>query len=1397
MKMIRKHLSGLAIIGGLIAPLNFVHAQTIARAVQSVSVGNMDVLSVLAQARALAAAEPVLEQSIPVTATGPSAERPFGTYWSLVNNQPPMPFDPFPELPVYVVDPTNRIFVVDDRSVDFSALRAQQEEQEKAQAEVLAETMMAMKVPPPGDSGDGGTNSYTLNASGFGLPGYGTNLWIRLDGISSGNLVGIISNTVPNVYFELQSKSDLIEDPQWLSPGWGVFGAGATNWTSFSMPMSSPSNLFVRVRSWADDGSGLPIWWQLQYFGHTGVDPLSFDSSGDGLTLWQDFEAGYDPTIFHTPAAPQGLTAVLNPATSAAILTWLPSAGGVTGYTIGRFDLLPESWTYYQVGLTTRFVDISYPVYTNQDFQWYGPSVYCIQANYSNGDSEWSDDVCPYSAREVPFVLEMPGSGGLTALVVAQIPTDVSTLQLTRTDINPRSTGLNIQDTITITNFPVSAFTNGIFIIPTNLTWIGTNGITYTTFHLQAIWPDGRKSKAVGAGGPEPIFYDGRAQLEQNAVFLVRAAELTDAFTYGLNGRVVDQPDTYAYASYYDVNYWTGSGLGNESWQNWQRPFTDNYRYRNFLYVNNTNLDSSGFLTTGVYLDGSGTLNLPSTPVFQFSAPTTNTTIPALDASTCMQPYTDYQPLGMYVNGSSRFVLPNNIYNHFGLHLSSVLLAHNHNGTLYLDTLNAGGTWPQTNDTYYFYPQFDQPQFQTVGYYFGRMENQWTGDSNSDPLPGDGNFSPTNTSPLLIVGMGVEPIQIAAFAKKIMINGDTTKPVYVGQYFDKAYKVDTNGIVTTNQTGVLSPLGDFFPTEPGPVALVTMPDINTGQRGTGIVYVVKLQLDANNDGNMDLSFFGADQTYFDYYPARPFKFWINNGYIQPGNGTTLDTDKPVYQNQVNYSTTNLQPNSSYGQIRCQRNLENFARLWICGLPSLPASQGYTAVLSLYESIGSLNLYPAYETDGGTRYLTDTNMAAAQVAPPYGTALAQLADTGDPSTRYTLPVDSNGQLLWTHFLFEGVSASGEQLVLTVYKNGQRIVQTAAYLDVEDIKSWYEQAHVTNVIQTWPEMVQQSATSGFQVDHYLPNDPSRANQLAVFVHGWRMTQFDYEDFSDTMFKRLYWQGFQGRFASLRWPTRSAETDTNGLDYLTFNRSEHMAFESGTGAAAYFNNLRQRFTNDTISVCGHSQGNIVLMEALKELAAANQSPLDNYIMMQAAVPAHCYDTTVPNFPGFINEEQLVPTPNTYANYAAGINNALRGQIVNFFNTNDYALVSASTNIYGINFNTSWIANEELTKPLAVFGYSYNPTNSTAHLTNVAYGVTGRTVTNLFELMPFVARPRSLAVGSQSGVGNMVNGGQLDLKTLNFTGNDYDHSGQFNRNIQMPPVRIFYTNLVLKLFP
>src|SRR5688500_15789134 len=46
-----------------------------------------------------------------------------GTFYSFTLFQPPFPFNPFPELPVYAL--TNGVYAYDDRLVDYAALRAE------------------------------------------------------------------------------------------------------------------------------------------------------------------------------------------------------------------------------------------------------------------------------------------------------------------------------------------------------------------------------------------------------------------------------------------------------------------------------------------------------------------------------------------------------------------------------------------------------------------------------------------------------------------------------------------------------------------------------------------------------------------------------------------------------------------------------------------------------------------------------------------------------------------------------------------------------------------------------------------------------------------------------------------------------------------------------------------------------------------------------------------------------------------------------------------------------------------------------------------------------------------------------------------------------------------------
>ena len=58
---------------------------------------------------------------------------------------PPLPFNPFPELPVYAID--ERTFIYDDRSVDYEALRKQAAEREAAER-AASGPMLAQEMQP-------------------------------------------------------------------------------------------------------------------------------------------------------------------------------------------------------------------------------------------------------------------------------------------------------------------------------------------------------------------------------------------------------------------------------------------------------------------------------------------------------------------------------------------------------------------------------------------------------------------------------------------------------------------------------------------------------------------------------------------------------------------------------------------------------------------------------------------------------------------------------------------------------------------------------------------------------------------------------------------------------------------------------------------------------------------------------------------------------------------------------------------------------------------------------------------------------------------------------------------------------------------------------------------------
>jgi hypothetical protein len=991
-----------------------------------------------------------------LTQVDPTTLPPFASCWWTVypdGGPVPMPYLPDPSVPIYEIVPGSGIYLVDmtggavsmsvprtgamasttSSTVAFAVERQGNEianlieQVQETQSEQTMSMAFGMDVPFPGDGG-GGTNSYTPDGSGFVIADYGTNLWIAQTAVAAGNLTGIGTNTIADVQYEIQSVTNLLQS-DWHSEGF-IYGSEGTNWTPLSVAQLGRTNLFIRLKSWADDGSGLPIWWQLEYFGTTGVDPYG-DPAGDGYSNLQKFQLGWNPNTFYTPVAPSGVTVDYLADMAQADVQWQASAGNVVGYQVektyegqgGNFDYV-FSTNDVDVSSNTLSLDDDVSGETTDDeFDFPGFNDYFkVRAHYANGQySNWSSKK-PLKTSFLTASL-VYGADGQASIALSGVPAGTTAIRFYYEDYDAfeyyGEPPINFSNDV-----PYSLFTNGIYALPDSLQpptsdMYGPDVQGYIIY-AQPVDATGNATDLAyfyqGLGWKQP-FYDGRVQLKQNLIFKLRAADVDKPFRFYYS----DTNDFYAYYAelYYpptnhvessllhitdiltDTNYFNPNDYYafHSTLIDPQLPFFENYLFYNFADVS-ANVDANGLLNTGVGYDGYSDMELSSTPAWRFQAPSgawTNLpglfdeSSPSFINSLPIESYGDTDYSELFENevsyNSGAFSLASGAANLYGLSFSAEKIAgHALPNNVIAYNLTPGNTSP----LYSFdagpvlYAGTAQPELQLIDYYFASPVPIW------NPaivryvapwLPGSQYFSPTNQSQQFYVPVG-SSVQVAGYAKFSLENGASGAYAYLGQYFDQAYET-TNDTATATPTGILSPYGNFFATEAGDAALVTMPDLDTGARGTGIVHCVSIQLDKNHDGVMNPSFSGPDVT----SQASPMTCWVNNNYDRGHtvDGSDFEQDDlgaadisrlPAYQQVPDCDYVDA---SGYPSIPSTRDLEDYFRLWLSGIGAAMKSMptNYTVQLTLTGS-GQIRLFQAVEPNGGTNYLFDEPTASNQV-----------------------------------------------------------------------------------------------------------------------------------------------------------------------------------------------------------------------------------------------------------------------------------------------------------------------------------------------------------------------------------------------------------------------------------
>lgn len=432
--------------------------------------------------------------------------------------------------------------------------------------------------------------------------------------------------------------------------------------------------------------------------------------------------------------------------------------------------------------------------------------------------------------------------------------------------------------------------------------------------------------------------------------------------------------------------------------------------------------------------------------------------------------------------------------------------------------------------------------------------------------------------------------------------------------------------------------------------------------GFVVLRPVALKVDYDRDGKDDILGDIGDSV----VDNKPFQFWVNNDH-DVGDDAAADDDPETSSNVTN-------------RISCLRDLEDYVRLHVdlSAIKDLvkdgTVKVGFRFVnVEPNGGLPGIGVYLAADTqDGKDEYLFDETAAQAQLAGDFKNRVADVFSLYETWLDNTAVQSMNdeGHL---HLIFDGSSeGSGNLVLLLKWPNQDSVEVVKIPMMIRKVRDMYEHwtagDHNSASFSMPPTQPEKTSDSGSYDQTSLEEE-----DVIVFVHGWRMRPWERRNFADTSYKRLWHQGYKGRFFHFSWPTeytdRSPGWPYEPLDKDNYADSEEKAYWSGAITLKAFLDTLNTTYPGKVRLFAHSMGGIVASEALLRGAS-----LHTYAACQTAVAAHSYDAAAAARPATALNLGSWDTPEVYADYPpTGLPyyEGIVGHVFNFHNEVDDALV------------------------------------------------------------------------------------------------------------------------------